>query len=430
MTEQVRTPFLVVVVCVFLLLATIGVFSASLSRGGAGVPGDEISEDADAGYHRLHDAGVTGKNVSVGVVDVTGFDTTDPAFSNRVVAARAFGSGATVENHGRNAHGTAATSVVARVAPDANLYLAAFESPDSYRQAVEWLVEADVDVIVAPVTFYGKPGDGTARVDQVATDAVRQGVVFVTPAGNLARGHWTGQYESVDDATLQFEGDSKNYLRGGGREVILWLSWDRSHWEDDFTVELHRTDGQETRVVARSQPYLADDIPNERIVASPQAGTYFFVVRGPPNATGARLTLESPTHDFQHARSSGSIASPATARGALSVGAYDDRVRAVEPFSSHGPTSDGRLGVDVLAPDRHESARTGGEFVGSSASAPYVGGVVALMLADAPCLSPRQVEQRLERTAADIGSTGVDFATGHGTVRPGHAVRSAQSAIC
>lgn len=425
MTTDDRIVFLAVACVVLALVATIGVLSAAVPQEPA-TPATETPENP-TGFERAHAAGVTGENVTVGVVDVTGFDPGHDALAGSVADSRAFGPGATVGNGGGNAHGTAAAASVARVAPDADLYLAAFESPDGYAAAVEWLLAEEVDVIVAPVSFYGKPGDGSSRVAGVAANATRQGAVFVAPVGNLARSHWEGRYEPVRDGTLQFEGGPTNGLRGDGREVVVWLSQDGAHRNQDYTVELYRRDGEDARLVARSVPYRADGVPNERIVARPQAGSYFVVVRGPPEATGARLELTSPTHDLEFARPEGSIVAPATARDVLAVGAYDPRTGQVEPFSSRGPTDDGRHGVDVLAPDR-QAVDVGGErFVGSSAAAPHVGGVAALVLDAAPCLSSGAVERRIERTAADAAERGPDAASGHGRVRPWEAVDGAET---
>ena len=421
MSHDDRTVFLTVVCCVLALVATIGILSSAVPHAGLQTPENQTTSDR-TGFERAHAAGFTGENVTVGVVDVTGFDTGHDDLSGHVADARAFGRGATVRNGGQNAHGTAAAAGVARVAPDADLFLAAFESPGGYVQAIKWLIAADVDVIVAPVSFYGTPGDGSARVARVATEATRQGVVFVAPVGNLAQGHWEGRYQPLRDGTHQFEGGPKNDLRGDAEEVVVWLSWDRAHRGQDYTVELYRRDGQEVQLVARSVPYWADGIPNERIVARPREGSYFVVVRGPPAETGVRLELTSPTHDFEFARPAGSVTAPATAKGVLAVGAYDPRSGRVEPFSSRGPTGDGRLGVDIIAPDRQPIEGGNERFVGSSAAAPYVGGVSALVLDAAPCLSPTQIERQLERTAADTAEGGPDETAGYGRVRPWPAV--------
>ncbi|WP_276299439.1 S8 family serine peptidase [Halorussus lipolyticus] len=413
-----------------LAIAVLGVVTLA---GGLGLLATSLSADTDRPataadvssvgptVSTLHDAGATGENVTVGVLDVTGFDTSSAILDGRVADARAFAPGESVPNDGNNAHGTETAETVARVAPSAGLHLATFDSLEGYRRAVEWLVAEDADVIVAPVSFYGMTGDGTSAVADVAERATRKGVVFVSPAGNLGQSHWTGRYRRVENGTLAFEEGTRNYLRNGGRDVTVWLSWDDAHHSEDYTARLYWTDGSESRLVARSHPYSGDGVPNERIVARVQSGTYYVTVEGPANATGARLRLSSPTHDFQHVEPAGSIVAPASDPAVLAVGAYDSDAEQVAPFSSRGPTPDGRDGIDLLAPS-NPAVVDAGHFGGTSASTAYVGGVAALVRDRRPELSPRGVERRLETTAVEAGDPGPDSVAGHGLLRPLRAV--------
>ncbi|MHC3381276.1 S8 family serine peptidase [Haloarcula sp. H-GB5] len=426
-----RTILLLAVVAIVLLTGSIALLAVTGPTDPRSNRADTASvsvSDGSAGrFERLHAAGVTGSNVSVGIVDPTGFDTDSEMIGGQITETRRFGGGSVDDT--RETHGTATAAVVSRTAPDAALYLARVDSVDSYRQAVDWLVRENVDVIVAPVSFYGQPGDGTGPVARSATRATESGSVFVAPAGNLAQSHWSGQYttETVQNRTIEFTNRSRqNYIRGG-TEIAVWLSWDRGHTDEEYTVELYRTNGTDSRLVARSQPYRGDDVPNERIVADVRPGDYYLVIRGPASPTGARLRLVSPTHDLQHTSARNSIVAPGTARGVITVGAYNSRVKQLEPFSSRGPTVDGRTGVDIVAPDRQFAAATPDGFVGSSAAVPYVGGTAALMLEANESLSPRETERLLEQTTRDVGRPGLNNETGHGAVRPVHAVRSAQN---
>ncbi|MBV0901695.1 S8 family serine peptidase [Haloarcula salina] len=388
--------------------------------------GRSSADGASSGrFAALHAAGVTGENVSVGVVDPTGFDVRRGGLRPHVAETRAFGTRGL--RAGDDDHGTAAARVLARTAPDANLYLARVDGVDSYRRAVDWLLAEGVDVIVAPVAFYGQPGDGTGPVARATTRAANEGVLFVAPTGNLAESHWSGRYdgETAANGTVLFANDSRRNFVRGDTEMTVWLSWGREGRNEDYTAELYRTNGTVSRLVARSQPYRADAVPNERIVADVEPGRYYLVVHGPSEPTGTRVRLVSPTHEFQHAVADGSVVAPGTARGAVTVGAYNTRVDRVEPYSSRGPTADGRTGVDLVAPDRRFADASSSEFVGSSAAVPYVGGTAALLLDADPTLSPRRAALLLELTARDVGRPGIDAATGHGEVAPDRAVRAA-----
>ncbi|EMA05565.1 Subtilase family protein [Haloarcula vallismortis] len=426
-----RTVVLLAVVAIASLTGGIAILAvtgpADSRPNGDTLRSVSVSNGTAGQFAELHAAGITGSNVSVGIVDPTGFDTESKAIAGQVAETRAFGVGPADETG--EAHGTATAAVVSRTAPDADLYLARIDSVDSYQQAVDWLVREDVDVVVAPVSFYGQPGDGSGPVARSATRATERGSVFIAPAGNLAQSHWSGRYgtDTVHNRTVAFtNGSRRNYIRGG-TEITVWLSWEQAHADEDYTVELYRTNGTDARLVARSQPYRGDDVPNERIVADVRPGDYYLVVRGPASPTGARLRLVSPTHELQYTAARNSIVAPGTARRGITVGAYNSRVEQLEPFSSRGPTVDERTGVDIVAPDRKFAAAAPDGFVGSSAAVPYVGGTVALLLEANESLTPHETERLLERTTRDVGRPGLDNQTGHGAVRPARAVRTAQN---
>lgn len=446
-----RPALAVAAVVVTVVVAAIA--GAAISGTDRSVP--ETDTDADAGasvdattrVDRLHDVGVTGTNVTVGVVGVTGFDVDSPALSGRVAATRSFGPSSAVRNGGRAAHGTAAASIVAATAPDASLTLATVETAGQFRAAVAWLVERDVDVIVAPIGFYGTAGDGTSPVARAVRLATDRGVTVVASAGNLGRGHWRGEFTPSRTGVHRFAGGTRTFLTdrvGRGDRLEAWLTWDRPAGGDGpatggtespeaaapFTLALYRASGvgADPRLVAESRPVDGGGTPSVRVTArlAPNA-TYFLRVRGPSARAGTRLRLAAPTHALQYRERAGSVVAPATARSALAVGAYDPRADRVEPFSSAGPV-DGRIGVDVVAPDRLRVPAAPGGLVGSSAAAPYVAGVVALLLEVRPDLSPGAVERRLEGTARDVATPGDDPVGGHGVVRPDVAVPTGEAA--
>lgn len=127
------------------------------------------------------------------------------------------------------------------------------------------------------------------------------------------------------------------------------------------------------------------------------------------------------------------VASPGAADKAITVGAVDKQ-RRIASYSSRGPTLDGRLKPDIVAPGSAivstippssttvAGAATGkadafyGSLSGTSMAAPHVSGVVALMLQVNPSLSPTEVKQILVATAQDLGVQGPDPDTGHGFV--------------
>jgi serine protease AprX len=131
------------------------------------------------------------------------------------------------------------------------------------------------------------------------------------------------------------------------------------------------------------------------------------------------------------------IGSPAAAAGAITVGAvaewsappgasnHSDGVY-LAPFSSRGPTLDGRTKPDIASPGvsvmSADNGTTAGYVTGSGTSmaTPFVSGAVALALEASPGWTPADVRTALEGTAADRGLPGKDNDYGAGLI-DGHA---------
>jgi subtilisin family serine protease len=135
----------------------------------------------------------------------------------------------------------------------------------------------------------------------------------------------------------------------------------------------------------------------------------------------------------------GTIGSPAAAEGAITVGATLDVGRMAD-FSSRGPTADGRVKPEVVAPGSNiVAARARGTSLGSprdehytssegtSMAAPHVAGVCALILAVNRSLKPDDVKWLLMDTAVDLGVG--QNAQGTGRVDALAAVRTAHSVL-
>ena len=103
------------------------------------------------------------------------------------------------------------------------------------------------------------------------------------------------------------------------------------------------------------------------------------------------------------------LGAPADGRRVLAIGAVDrDGVRA--PFSSVGPTIDGRIKPDVAAPGlRAKVARPTSDdsyafASGTSFSCPLIAGVVALLLEAHPTYTVDDVLFALRSTASQAGA--------------------------
>jgi hypothetical protein len=107
-----------------------------------------------------------------------------------------------------------------------------------------------------------------------------------------------------------------------------------------------------------------------------------------------------------------SITDPGNAESVITVGAthrYKPHTYGVSFFSSRGPTGDGRLKPDLVAPgERIESALPAGEWgelAGTSMAAPHVSGAAAMLMARYVELigDPREIKRVLCESATDLG---------------------------
>jgi hypothetical protein len=130
------------------------------------------------------------------------------------------------------------------------------------------------------------------------------------------------------------------------------------------------------------------------------------------------------------------ITPPGTAKNVITVGAIDADNSSITIFSDFGPTQDGRIKPDLVAPGCRNLGSNAlgivsaipqngvGRFCGTSQAAPAVSGALAMMmqkLKDAGVnksdIYPSTYKALLIHAAEDLGRPGPDYAYGYGRVR-------------
>lgn len=396
------------------------------------VTGQEVGTTRADAWHTL---GLTGAGVTVAVID-TGFAGLSAAQAAGelppVVTKADFCNGA-FDSAG--IHGTAVAEVVHEVAPDARLLLACVGTSADALAAEQWARSQGATIVNHSVAWFNTArGDGTGGAgtpDAAVADAAANGVLWVNAAGNYAQRHWSGTF--VDGNGDGFEdfapGDSGETLSlAAGSTVCAYLRWDE--WSgtpaDDYDLAI--VDQTTGAVVASSSAVQANGLPPaESACATRDTGSpdpqYFVEIKRSGGSGSPRLDLwTNGGGTLEYQTPSGSVVDPAASPSALAVGAVCWQSGALEPFSSQGPTIDGRSKPDLVADDRMSSLTYGtfdsctgtGGFPGTSASAPTVAGIAALVAQLYPSYGPAQLRAYVADHAADGGPVGVDPQYGRG----------------
>ena len=118
---------------------------------------------------------------------------------------------------------------------------------------------------------------------------------------------------------------------------------------------------------------------------------------------------------------------PATIPGVISVTAVDREGNASAVSGAEGiGISVAAAGIDIVGSYPNQQAK---KWSGSSAAAPIVSGLLALMIEADPSASSSDLIERLISTAKDLGEKGYDKDFGYGLISPSSAVSSRLSSI-
>jgi len=247
-------------------------------------------------------------------------------------------------------HGAACAEVIHDMAPDAELVFANVDSIASHADAVDWLIEQNVDIISNSLGWwnYG-PGDGRGPLNDDVRRALDAGIDWVVAAGNQAQLHWEGPFTDLNgDGFHDFSptDSSNSVFMNAGDTMFAFLSWDDWFESDqDYDLYVYFEDGS---LVA--------------VAGGPQTG-----VEWPLEATGF---------------------------------ATDGRMK---------PDIAGPDGIDTAS-----YHALGGQFFGTSSGAPHVAGAMALMRSRFTIFSPAQINNILFSRAVDAGAPGKDNVYGAG----------------
>lgn len=399
-------------------------------------PAATTSEGAvSLGVAGRHGAGITG-GVDVAVVD-TGFGGWAAAQQAGELPAPA-----SETSHCPNVgfrgddHGTAVAEIIHDVAPAARLHLICIQDESGFAAASRVVRAKGITIVNASGGFLGTGfGNGRERPGSPwhVVNADRQaGIFWSVAAGNSGDEHWGGRFVDVDgDQIHDYATDrSLNTVTvpaGASFHVVLrWDEFDLPRTDMDLFV----LDEFGTIIGSSLDPQLAGFAPVEAVwlrnSASWAREAHIVVGRyAGAHVPDFDLFVEGTSPPTFRTRNR-SVNEPATSPGAFAVGSVCAANGVVQPFSSAGPTADGRTKPDLVSFDAVSTSTYGSSmstcqqgFPGTSASTPHVTGAAALVKGVHPSWGADRIAEYLKANATDIGSPGPDNGTGWGRLRLG-----------
>ena len=333
-------------------------------------------------------------------------------------------------------HGTLLAEAVMDIAPEASLYIATPLSLGDLRTAVDWMVSQGVSVIVMGEIYeFDGPGNGTSPFSysplRTVDRAVAGGIIWVNAAGNDAQRTWFGPPSVGSLGIMYFSGFdiANDMLLEAGDAILVDMRWD-DRWGGatrDFDVCVFHRDIRGIGDCSLDlQSGGAGDVPHELLRFEPPVdGAYEVVVFHYSGSLPGwvQLIVSGDVGTIEHYTGNGSIGNPAESAnpGLLAVGAAPwYNVQTIEPYSSWGPTPDGRVKPDIVGADCGATAlipldENNEGFCGTSQSAPHVAGMAALVRQRFPNYSSVQVagylkENAEQRESPDPNTWGHGFA--------------------
>jgi subtilisin family serine protease len=403
--------------------------------------------------------GRTGRNVIIGVID-TGIDWCHPAFrrsdgSSKILyyyvpATNTEYTKTQIEqfiSQGKcdgdyDIHGTHVAGIASYIAPDADLIVVRTNLEDTdIIQGLQYLrnkknsLGRPMVVNMSLGGHYG-PHDGTSMVERAIANLSGNGFVVVAAAGN--------------------EGDKKLHAVISGINSIVSVRLNSPDpegdvidgWYKNGTLRVEFCDSSNRCLSAEPGTSASGSLSggcsvniDNTAINHPLNGDGRFVVEfkcsgsftirltprsGTPNAD---LYLANENGEFMDCFLDdgfggfwGTVVQPATSPYVIAVGALTSRFVSDDPrsfidlgkiayFSSRGPTRDGRLKPDVVAPGYYVLGPEAGtsDYIplpGTSMASPVVAGLVALILEENPNLDVNGVRGVLSSQALSDGFTG------------------------
>ena len=391
--------------------------------------------------------GVTGAGVRVGVIS----DGVDFLVDSQESGDLPF---VQVLRAGTGNEGTAMLEIVHDLAPGASL---GFWGPDTSLEMVQGinaLRDAGARVIVDDLSFFSEPKFQDGMIAQTVRAFAQNGRVFAGSAGNRAQQHYRAFYSRLGGQNFP-NGYPAVHDYGGadlgntvtipnGCSIDVTLQWNNP-WgaaRDDFDLSIARSSDFVLLATSVDEQTGTQD-PIESTSWTNDTGSTvtvfiavseFAIVSPPGSLILDYFAIPSCGDDLQYVTAAQSLSGNHAVDEMLSVAAVGaDDPTVAQDYSSRGPHNiffpalEQRLVPNISAIDCVQTY-TGQQgffsnpFCGTSAAAPHVAGIAALLIEASPALDSSQLRNLLMGTAPDLGPDGFDFTYGAGRVDAANAI--------
>ncbi len=364
---------------------------------------------------------------------------------------------------GSGDEGTAMLEIIHDLAPQAPL---AFYGPTSSTDMVNGiraLKNAGSKIIVDDITFLNEPKFEDGPIALEARAFYDSGGVYVTSAGNSAQRHYSGNYTRKAGPVSAPRGSYPyyhNYNPAGsdmgnslyisdGDSLTTVFQWN-NRWgyaNDDFDIFLIASINSTAYIVA-SSTFVQDgnDAPYESLTWTNNRGAevyaYIMVLEYRLASDPASMVLDYTVYsgpDMQYIVPEGSVVGHEAVSEVLSTATSNAATPdTIAPYSSRGPgkvyfpsyeerQTPNITGIDGVSNKTGQLGYFSSPFYGTSAAAPHLAAIAALVWQAKPTLTSSGVRSAILNTALDRSTTGWDTTWGFGRVDAYQAVASVMS---
>ncbi len=367
--------------------------------------------------------------------------------------------------------GRAMAEIVHDVAPGAEIYFySAFNGYFDFADGIRALAANGCNIIVDDIGYFVSPFFQDGVVAQAVEEVSKAGVLYFSAAGNGSNNSYESNYKFLsvvneDQTTTEFfdfgnQNQFQTIILPPGDTATLVFQWDSpsiyagnsiTDQEKSTDIDLFLTDSKTQEIVAFAENDNFKEQDNLEILSYTNSTDSiqeldFSIIRFSGKQPtrikyinfGIPLTYKDNTAEGINAST---IFGHSNAKNSISVGANDFKLTPafgkdyeIESFSSVGGTrilldksgnpiaEEIRQKPDLVAPDGGETSFFG-DFFGTSAAAPHLAALVALLKQYDKKLSNEKILKILSESALDMDNPytegfdkGFDFATGNGFV--------------